>query len=130
MITLSRLLVCAWLITWVPTTCLFTTYLPDLPTLPDATERPASLQYTCHEDFFPLSNHVSNCKNDNAVLSEENAKPKNRNVGKPDVIGALCSLPNRPLLPNSVSESRTRHPGLLLFAASDRPRAPPNVVFL
>ena len=86
-IDLSRLLIRAWLIIWVSTASLFTTNLlpnlPTLPLLPDTGDRPASLQYTCHDHFAYLSKYVSDIENDNTTLLEEENKSKKRKVEQP-----------------------------------------------
>ena len=124
-IACSRLLISAWLMTWVITTPLFNTYLPDLS---DTTDGPASLQPARQKHFFHLSNQVSVYEDDVAILDDDDAKK--RKVGQPSDLGVLYYLPNSPLLPNSVIESRAIHPRLLLFATSQGPRAPPSIVFL
>jgi len=106
--------------TWVITTPLFNTYLPDLS---DTTDGPASLQPARQKHFFHLSNQVSVYEDDVAILDDDDAKK--RKVGQPSDLGVLYYLPNSPLLPNSVIESRAIHPRLLLFATSQGPRAPP-----
>ena len=128
MIGLSRLVICAWLIIYVPTISLVATYLPSLPSLPYSADRPASLQYTCHEHFYSLANHVSNFEDNTAALTEEDDKPKKRGVGQPSVVGVLCPLPNRPFLPNSISESRAKHLRFLQFATLEGPRASPSII--
>ena len=146
-ITLSRLLILAWLMTWVTTGPLFDTHLPDLP---DTTDGPASLQggltptvfspdlpgefsrsnVTRQEHLFHVSNRVSNFQEDDIALLDDDDDAKKRKMGQLSVLGVLCRLPNRPLLPNSAIESRAIHPRLLLFAAPQGPRAPPSVVSL
>ena len=118
-IACSRLLILAWLMTWVATAPLFNTYLPDLP---DTTDKPASLQPARQKHFFHLSNQVSVYEDDLALLDDDSKK---RKKGQPSVFGVLCLLPNRPLRPISVIESRSIHPRLLLFASPQGPRAPP-----
>ena len=146
MITCSRLLILAWLMTWVTTGHLFDTHLPDFP---DTTDGPASLQdglgHTAfspdllgelsrsynvirQEHFFHVSNQVSNFPGDDIALLDDDAKK--RKVEKPSVLGVLCHLSYRPLLPTSAIESRAIHPRLLLFATPQGPRAPPSVVSL
>ena len=122
MITLSRLLILAWLMTWVATASF---YLPDLP---DTTDGPPSLQNARQKHIFHLSNQVSNFQEDIAILDDDD--PKKGKKQKPSVLGVLCPLPTRPLLLNSVSvmESRALHPRPLLFTAPQGPRAPPSVV--
>lgn len=149
-ITLSRLLILAWLMTWVTTAPLFDTHLPDLPDLPDTTDGQASLQgslahtvfspdlpgefsrshnVTRHEHFFHVSNPGSNSPEVCIALLDDDDSKK-RKVGQPSVLGVLCHLPNRPLLPNSAIESRAIHLSHLLFAAPQGPRAPPSVISL
>jgi hypothetical protein len=123
MIALSRLLILAWLMTWVAIASLF--YLPDLP---DTTDGPPSLQNARQKHFFHLSNQVSNFQDDNAILDDDDAKK--RKLGQPSVLGALCHLPDRLLLPNSAIESCATHHKLLLIAAPQGPRAPPSIVSL
>ena len=125
MITCSRLLILAWLMTWVTTGHLFDTHLPDFP---DTTDGPASLQSARQKNFFHVSNQVSNFPGDDIALLDDDAKK--RKVEKPSVLGVLCHLSYRPLLPTSVVESRAIHPRLLLFATPQGPRAPPAVVSL
>ena len=126
MILRSRLLILAWLITWLTTGPLFGT---DLPAFPDTTDGPASLQTARQKHFFHLSNQVSNSQDVNvAILDDDDSKKRKK--GQPSVFGVLCLLPNRPLLPYSVMESRAIHPRLLLFSASEGSRAPPSVVSL
>ena len=126
-IALSRLLVLAWLMTCVAIAPLFDTYLPDLP---DTTDGPTSLQTACQKHFFRLSNQVSNFQDVTAAILEDDDDSKKRKGAQPSAIGVHCPLPNRPLLPNSVMESRARHPRLLLFSTSQGPRAPPSIVSL
>lgn len=121
MIALSRLLILAWLLTWVATASF---YLPDLP---DTTDGPPSLQNARQKHFFHLSNQVSNFQEDIAILDDD---AKKRKMRQPSVLGVLCPLPTRPLLLNSVMESRAIHPRPLLFTAPQGPRAPPSVVSL
>ena len=125
MITLSRLLILAWLMTWVATAPLLNTYLPDLP---DTTDGPATLQPARQKHFFHLSNQVSVYEDNVAILDDDDSKK--RKMGQPSVLGVLCPLLNRPLLSNSVIESRAIHRRLLLFAASHGPRAPPSNISL
>ena len=125
MILRSRLLILAWLMTWLTTGPLFGT---DLPAFPDTTDGPASLQRDRQKHFFHLSNQVSVYEDDVALLDDDDSKKRKK--GQPSVFGVLCLLPNRPLLPYSVMESRAIHPRLLLFSASEGSRAPPSVVSL
>lgn len=128
MIPLSRLLILAWLMTWVATAPLYIIHLSDLPGLPDTTDCPASLQYDCHEDFFSLSNHDLNFEDDNALFLEKENTSNKRKVALSSLVDVLCPLPNRPLLLNSISESRAKHPRLRLFATLQGPRAPPSII--
>jgi hypothetical protein len=122
----SRLLILAWLLTWIATGPLFGTHLSDFP---DTTDGPASLQTARQQHFFHVSNQVSNFQEfDVALLDEDDAKK--RKLEQSSVLGVHCPLPNRPLLPKSVMESRAMHPRLLLFSASQSSRAPPSVVSL
>lgn len=127
MIARSRLLILAWLMTWVTTSPLFDTHLPDFP---DTTDGPASLQSARQEHFFHLSIQVSNSQELDVALLDDDDDAKKRKLGQPSVLGALCHLPNRPLLPSSAIDSRATHHKLLLFAAPQGPRAPPSVVSL
>ena len=122
MIALSRLLILAWLMTWVATASF---YLPDLP---DTTDGPASLQSARQKHFFHLSNQVSNFQEDIAILDDDESKK--RKLEQSIALGVLCPLLNRPLLSNSAIESRATHHRLLLFAPPQSPRAPPSVVSL
>ena len=126
MIALSRLLILAWLMTCVAIAPLFDTYLPDLP---DTTDGPASLQTASQKHFFHLSNQISNFQNgDVAILDDDDSKK--RKLGQSIALGVLCLLPDRPLLPYAIMESRAIHPRPLLFSASEGSRAPPSVVSL
>lgn len=143
-ITLSRLLILAWLMTWVTTVPLFHIHLPDTtdgsaslqgglahtvftPDLPGEFSR--SYNVTRQEHFFSVSNRVSNSPEVGIALLDDDDSKK-RKKGQPNVFGVLCRLSNRPLLPNSAIESLAIHPRLLLFAAPQGPRAPPSVVSL
>lgn len=124
MMALLRLLILAWLMTWVATASLFNTYLPGLP---DTTDGLASLQSARQTHFFHLSNlvsHVPEC--DVALLDDDDSKK--RKMGKPSILGVLCHLSHRTLLLHSVIESRAIQPRLLLFATLQGPRAPPSVL--
>jgi hypothetical protein len=142
-ITLSRLLILAWLMTWVTTVPLFHTHLPD------TTDGPASLQgglahtvfspdlpgefsrsynVTRQEHFFHVSNRVSNTPEVGIALLNDYSK--NRRMGQPSILGVHCRLPNRPLLPNSAIESRAIYRSSLLFVGPQGPRAPPSFVSL
>jgi len=121
MIALSRLLILAWLMTWVATASF---YLPDLP---DTTDGPASLQSARQKHFFHLSNQVSNFQEDIAILDDDFKK---RKLEHSIALEVHCPLPNRPLLSNSAIVSRATHHRLLLFAPPQGPRAPPSVVSL
>ena len=127
MIACSRLLILAWLMTWVTTGSLFDTYLPDFP---DTSDGPASLQNTRQHHFFHLSNQVSNSQDiDVALLDDDDSKE--RKGGQPSVLGVLCYPPHRPfLLPNTAIESRAIPHRLLLFTAPQGPRAPPSPISL
>lgn len=125
MILRSRLLILAWLLTWITTGPLFGPYLPEFP---DTTDGPASLQNARQEHFFHVSKQVSNSQEFDVALLDDDDDAKKRKLGQPSVLDALCHLPNRPLLPNSAIESRATHHTLLLFAAPQGPRAPPSVV--
>jgi hypothetical protein len=119
MIALSRLLILAWLMTWVATASF---YLPDLL---DTTDGPPSLQTARQKHFFHLSNHVLNFQDDNAILDDDDAKK--RKMGQSSAVDVLCPLPTRPLLLNSVMESRAIHLRPLLFTAPHGSRAPPSI---
>jgi hypothetical protein len=125
MMACSRLLILAWVMMWVTTGPLFDTHLPDLP---DTADGPASLQSARQKHFFYLSNQDSNFQIGIALLDDDDAKK--RKVGQPSDLGVLYHLPNRPLLPNSVIESRAIPPRLLLFGTPQGPRAPPSIVSL
>ena len=120
MILRSRLLILAWLITWVTTGPLFGT---DLPAFPDTTDGPASLQPDRQKHFFHLSNQVSVYEDDLALLDDDDSKKRKKE--QPSVLGVLCLLSKRPLRLNSIIESPAIHPRLLLFASPQGPRAPP-----
>lgn len=134
----SRLLILAWVITWITAVPLFHTHLPDI------TYGPASLQgglahtvfspdlpgeFSCpHDHFAHVSSRVFNSPELGFVLSTEDSK--SRKVGERSVLGVLCCFPNRPFPTNSAIESRATHRRLLLLSASQGPRAPPSVVSL
>ena len=121
---LARLLILAWLTTWVATGPLFDTSLSDLP---DSTDGPASLQSSRQKHFFHLSNQLSYSHADIALLDGDSKK---RKVEQLSVLGVLCHPPKRPLLPNSAIGSSATHHKLLLFLPAQGPRAPPSVVSL
>jgi hypothetical protein len=137
-IACSRLLILAWVITWVTTVPLFHTHLPDI------NDGPASRQgglahtvfspdlpgeFSCPHDKVPhLSNRVTNSPELGFVLSTEDSK--SRKVEQPSVLGVLCCLPNRPFLSNPAIESAAIRPRLLLSVASHGPRAPPSIISL
>jgi len=137
----SRLWISVWLITWVTTVPLFHIHLPDIsdrqasqsgiahtvfsPDLPGEFTRFSNAN---HQDLFAhLSNWVCNSPELGFVLSE---RSKDREKGKPLVLGLRCSLPDQPFLPTSAIESSARHWQRLVFAIPQDPRAPPSFVAL
>lgn len=137
-LTLSRLLILAWLMTWVTTVPLFHIHLPD------TTDGPASLQgglahtvfspdlpgefsrsfnVTHQEHFAGVSNRVSNSPEFGIALLDDDSKK--RKVGQASVLGVLCCLPNRPLLPNFGYRIACDTPQASSVRGSSRPSCSP-----
>jgi hypothetical protein len=142
-IIFSRLLILAWVILWIRTVPLFHIHLPDISDGPAAfqgglahtvfsPDLPGEFSRFCHvsqqNHFAQVSKRVSNSPELDFVLSSEDSK--SQKIGEPSVLGVLCCPPNRLSLPNSANESRPIHSRLLVFAATQGPRAPPSVVSL
>jgi len=124
--TCARLLISAWLVTWVATGPLFDTHLSDFP---DITDGPASLQ-GAPPGHFHLSNYISNFEDVNVALLEDEDKSKKRKGGQPGVVGIFRYLSIKPFFSHFVIESHALQPMFLLFVASQGPRAPPFIVSL
>ena len=137
----SRLWISVWLITWVTTVPLFHIHLPDIsdrqasqssvahtvfsPDLPGEFAHFSNANYQDH--FAHLAIRVLNSPELGFILSE---RSKDREKGKPLVLGVRCSIPDQPFLPTSAIESSARHWRRLAFAIPQDPRAPPSVVSL
>jgi hypothetical protein len=134
MFACSRLLILMWVVTWVTTIPLFHTHLPDINDGPTSRQGLAHTvfspdlpgEFSCpHRNVLHVSNRVSNSPELGFVLSTDDSK--NRKMGN-DFLYVLCCVPIRPVLSSSAIESHAIHRRLLLFAASQGPRAPPSVV--
>jgi len=137
----SHLWISVWLITWVTAIPLFHIHLPDISDRqasqsgvahtvfsPDLPGEFALFSNANHQDHFVhLSNWVFNFPEFGFVLSE---RSKDREKGKPLVLGVCCSLPDQPFLPTSAIESSTRHWQRLVFPIPQDPRAPPSFIAL
>lgn len=137
----SRLWISVWLITWVTNVPLFHIHLPDIsdrqasqsgiahtvfsPDLPGEFARFSTAHH--QDEFAHLSNWVFKSPELGFILSECS---KDREKGKPLVLGVRCALPNEPFLPTSAIESSARLWRRLAFAILQDPRAPPSVVSL
>jgi hypothetical protein len=140
MILSARQFVLAWTILWVTTVPLFHTHLPD------SAERQTSRSGIAHTVFSPdlpgeffrfatahqspfaqLSKRVSNSPELGFVFSSS-GDSADQEVELPDVIGVLCSFPQRLFLLALVLESPAVHRKPLVFVTSPAPRAPPSVV--
>ena len=133
----SRLLVLVWVIAWVTTVPLFHIHLPDIsdrlasqgggvahtvfsPELPGEFSR-----FSHNQDHFThLSSKVLNSPELGFVLSS--AYSKDREVAQTSALPVLLCLLYRPFLPAAALESSGPRQ-LLLFGASQSPRAPPTL---
>jgi len=135
----SRLWVSVWPITWVTTVPVYHIHFPDIsnrqaaqigvahtvlsPDLPDEFSRFSDAK---SEAPFPqLSHWAFNSLELGSVLSEGS---KDREKGKPLVLGVRGSLPDQPSMPSSAIESLERHGQRLVLSIPQCPRAPPSVV--
>ena len=132
----SRLLVLVWVITWVTTVPLFHTHLPDIsdrlatqggvahtvfsPDLPGEFSHFSSTQ----DHFTHLSSKVLNSPELGFTLSSAS---KDREVAQPSALSVSFCLLNRPSWPTSVLESPALPRQLLVFGATQSPRAPPSI---
>lgn len=132
----SRLLVLVWVVAWVTTVPLFHIHLPDIS---DRLATPGSVAHTVFSPDLPgefsrfsnnqdhythLSKKVLNSPELGFTLSSAS---KDREAAQPSALSVSFCLLNRPSWPTSVLELPALPRQLLVFGASQSPRAPPSI---
>jgi hypothetical protein len=135
-LSLSRLMILVWVISWVATAPLFHTHVPDI------NDGPSSRQALAHTVFSPdlpgefsyphngvprLSSKSSNSPEVGFVLSTDSKSPHRE---KPSLSGGYDCLPNGPFHSTWVRNSLSIRPRFLQYDTFQGLRAPPLLVSL